>query len=124
MWNVHNLFAETNNDNNHHIMPGQMEISDKVRLADSLYTAYTLEETIYQLAKVSLFELAVVKKRIPGSNNPFFLVLRCFLVGHVLPVAVERLPTGYGCAAAADLLSGAGERLRPRLAHASETDFG
>lgn len=31
---------------------GQMEISDKVRLADSLYTAYTLEETIYQLAKV------------------------------------------------------------------------
>lgn len=29
-----------------------MDIADKVNLADSLYTAYTLEETIYQLAKV------------------------------------------------------------------------
>lgn len=33
-----------------------MDISDKLRLADSLYAAYSLEETIYQLAKVSLIK--------------------------------------------------------------------
>lgn len=33
---------------------GYEDVNDKLRLADCLYAAYSLEETIYQLAKVNI----------------------------------------------------------------------